>query len=663
MKTRKTSNNESRKAFDGLKLFRGMVVLSALISLLSCKPIKTLINKEFPPLSTTDQQYVSVERNLRVIKTFDAHVGVHVDKELITQYLPTEIKNAAKDASTEDLLIKEVEPRLSFDEQGVFIDVDFLLYIPKYKADIKGSFKGVTAISTENDSLYLSCAFNSVKVTNLKFEEKPKIVGKALAKLITPLLKNFIVNVNGEFLKKPVKIYAGWGEVYKFRLKEMIKDPNMEISIDSLVVSRVIKKSSIRVNSNGVSVMVELAENRPARDSIEQTAFKNRTNSELTRIFKIYDKKFDSLWIQSFEAIDQKAYMTVNVSKAEISNILNTALSKPFNIRQKFEIPKSTFNEKLEVKRGDIDCQKVRTDFSYPDFDGDGCDWDCMIRILGRRVEDPVCAASRRACRVRREAERIIWQGKRETARIAHQVENEAKVAACNVWRETMDFLALGRFKGDISGSGKASVNFSSLQFNSDLTQLNFRYNGSIDAKLTSNLELNPVDLGYVFFCYTNYDKKISSDIEVRIPDAASQIRIDSERENENVILKVRLNKISYNATISPSPLHVLLTDPVFAAKCPINTLLGIGSGAAAVSKLLGLIKLAPEQELLLMGDAKGTYDLKEMQFAFKPVLFKINGEEKKSLLFWNAKSIQATYPKTSGAEVPDNQLIHSQRN
>ncbi|GAA4764484.1 MULTISPECIES: hypothetical protein [Flavobacterium] len=643
-----------------MKLFQKIIFMATTaIILFSCKPVKALVNREFPPLSTIDQQYASTDANMKGLTDFNSHIGVHIDKDVINQYLPRELKKAAEAVKSDDVMLKSIEPKLSFDRQGVFVEADFLLNIPEYNVDIEGAFSGVTAISTVKDSLYLRNAIESLKVSTVKFHKRPKLSGKAMAKLITPILKNFIDNANGEIFKKPTVINIGWGEVYKLKLKEVFRDQNTEVSIDSIMVSRFVKSTSIRVKSEGISLMAELQESKPTLTVLKGGQTQGRTNSELNKLFKKYNEKFDSIWLKVYEPIDIASLTTVNISKSEIATILNTAFSKPIELKQTFEIPKSSFNEKLEVKRGDIDCQKVRTSFSYPDFNGDSCDWNCMRRVtIGVcpfcrrvRVEDPVCAASRKACRLRVEAERIVWQTARETARIAHQIENETKVGACNVWRETLDFLALGRFKGSVSGNGKAAINFDSPNFNSDLSEINLKYSGNVDGTLKSNIELIPVDLGHVFFCYTSYEKNATSSVSVNIPTDTPKIKINSEREDENLILKIKLDKIKYNASISPSPLHVLLTDPQFMVKCPIHTLIGIGSGAAAIANFLGLIKLAPEQELILAGRVNGEYGLDEMRVPFKPIIFKVNGEEKKSLLFWHDKSIQAKYLKSNGVQ------------
>lgn len=630
-------------------------LLCILLFLCSCTPLKTALNKKFPPISTIDQQYVSVEKNLSELEDFSPHIGVHVDKDIIIQYLPSEIKRATEGINDENIIVRDVNPKLSFDRQGIHIEADFTINLPKYDIEAKGNFKGVTASSTKSDSLYLRSALSSLKIKSIKFEKKPKLSQKALAKLISPILKNYMDNINGQIFKKPTVIDIGWGQSYQLSLKEMFKNPDTEVIADSIKISRFVKKSSLRIQSNGISVMAELVKDKPSNNSTKKNSpDKPKTDAELSRLFKIFNEKYDSHWLSVFEPIDAKSSVTALVSKAEISSIFNEAFSKPILLKQKFNIPEIAFNEKLEVKRGDINCQKVRTDFKYPDFNGASCDWNCMHTItIGVcpfcrrvRVEDPVCAATRRACRIRVEAERLAWQAARETARIAHQIENETKVAACNVWRETLDFLALGRFKGEISGNGKASVHLQSLNFNTDLSQMTLQYSGDVNALLKSNLELKPVDLGHIFFCFSDYDKKTSSDLNINIPMASSKIFITSTREGENLLLNIKPGSISYNASITPSPLHNLLLDPRFQVQCPISLLLTLGQIGIAAGEFLNLVKITPEQKLLLLGQTKGSYNIDDFRIPFKPIEFKINGEQKKSSVFWNSKSVQFTYVK-----------------
>lgn len=625
-----------------------------------CKPLRTILNDEFPPLSTTDQQYISVQKNISELSDFQPHIGINIDKDFIAQYLPTEIKNAVDSLDIENVKIQKLEPKVSFDKQGIFVDADFSILIPKKEVEIKiqgqnikipkesieinGDLNGVTAVSTESDSLYLRSALSSLNIKSIKFIKKPKLPKKALARLISPILKNYIENLNGAIFKNPTVIDTGWGQTYRLSVKEMFKDPNTEVIADSLKASRFIKKSSIRIKSEGVSVMIELIKEKPTKDIATTRTISPTTspitNGELKKLFNTFDEKFDNSWLSVFNPIDVNSLVVANISKSEISNIFNEALSQQIILKQNFTIPTITFNEKFEVEKKDIDCQKVRTKFSYPDFNGASCNWHC-------RSWDLVCKASKEACKVQREVERVAWQLARETARVAHQAENEGKVVACNVWRETLGFLALGRFKGDLSGTGSAVINLKSFNFNSDLTEIALQYSGGVEGKLKANLELKPIDLGNIFFCFSDYEKKVSSNVDINIPEVTSKISINSTREGENLVLNIKLDKVPYNASINPSPLHSLLLDPQFLVQCPISQLVLLGGMSAAAGKFLGFVKLAPEQELLLLGNVSGSYGIDAIQIPFKPITFKINGEQKKSLIFWNSKSFQFTYFKS----------------
>ncbi|WP_345990333.1 hypothetical protein AAEU33_00175 [Chryseobacterium sp. Chry.R1] len=51
-------------------LSKTLSLFSVLLFLGSCTPLKTALNKKFPPVSTIDQQYTSVEKNLSELTDF-----------------------------------------------------------------------------------------------------------------------------------------------------------------------------------------------------------------------------------------------------------------------------------------------------------------------------------------------------------------------------------------------------------------------------------------------------------------------------------------------------------------------------------------------------------------------------------------------------------------
>ena len=626
------------------------LILFASLTLTGCDSLRALIDRHFPPLTTTDQQYASIETNLRTIDALIPHVGVHVDRELLLRHLPDELKAAAMAVEDKKILVRQLNPKLSFDKQAIFIDADFEITIPEHSADLTGAFTGVASVSTELDNLYVRSALRSLKLTSVKFTKKPSLAKKVLAELLTLILRNYMDNVNGQLLRKTAVVSIAWGDTYSPKIKDMFKGSGTEVMTEPISVSRYIKRTAIRVAANGISVLAELTKEKPVSPDPTPVRTVSRTNSELTKLFRDYERQFEAKWLSVFESVDPAAGITANVSKSETANVLNETLANPVTLKQNITIPRLEFNEKLEIKRGHVDCEKVRTKFEYPDFNGDSCDWNCMrTATVGLcpvcrevRFEEPACAASRRACKVRVEGERIAWQTARETARIAHQGKNEVKVGACNAQRELMDFMALGRFKGHVSGDGKARINLRSVRFNNDLSEFTMTYSGDLEARLNSRLEMNPVDLGHVFFCVNNYSLNTSSDLNFEVQERTSKIAVTALRSDETLILKIRLDKIPYSASIEPSPLHALLVDPKFSLLCPISEILGPIAAGGAVATLLGMIKLAPEQELLLLGKAKGNYGLEEMEIPIRPISFSINGgRNTKALIFWQAKSIQ----------------------
>lgn len=623
-------------------------------SIMGCKSLKETVN-QFKPVSTTDQQYIATEQNLLQLNSMQAQVGLHIDNDFILQYLPAEIKKNTEAINDDELAVHQFDPAITFDQQGIFLKGKFSLTIKEQQIKISGTLNGVISPFLEGDSLYLRTALSSLKVKSISYERKPGLTKQVLAAIIVPALQHLITTANGVFLRKPFSVYLPVQQTYRFDITKMFRDPEIEISAIPVELFRYPKKTAIRVRSNSISVLVELDKNKPGPVTELPNATTNRfTSAQLRKKFEEFDSKFDSTWLAALDTIPQNTAVTVMIRKSEISNLINEALVNPFEVKRALVIPQVKFNEKIEMKSSDIDCQAVRTAFSYPDFNGDKCDWDCMHKVtIGIcpfcrkvRVEDPVCAASRRACVLRRETARIAWQAAKKTASIAHQIENEAKVGACNIWREATGLVALGRFEGDADGSGNGQLKFSGFNVDPELSRISFGYSGAVDMKLRASLQMTPLDLGHIFLCFARYNKSISSNVSVTIPQATSGISIRPEMEGDKLKLNMSLDPISYQASLSPNPLDQLFSDPAFRVQCPIfSTLLQVGATGAAVGNFLGMVTLSPEQKLLLIGSAKGEYALKEMSIPIQPLIFRINqGEDKKSLIGWKNKTIQFTY-------------------
>lgn len=616
-----------------------LLTLSLFLSLTSCKSLIKIINRYYPPLSTTDQQIASIEENLVLIDSINPNIGVHINRQVLDEYLPIEVKKSAEKVSDKSIEIKKLDPSLSFEKQAIHIKADFIFYLPEYEVTIHGDFLGSTAISTSRDSLYLRNAFKTLKVKKIEFKNKPTLKEQALATLIKPIFDKFITNINGEMLKEPSVIYLGWKEALKFDPKNIFKGENTQVTSSPQIINRYLKHSSILLDKEGISIIIEISDLEGLKKVNNTTSSVNKVG--LNNLFKKYKDKFDIKWNSSFEEINSRNGISLSISKPVLSSIFNEALSQSFKITSTLKNDKEKFSSKIEVEQSKINCQKVRTNFSYPKFNRKSCDHGCESWNIP-------CKLGEGKCNTEEELRKVAHDAARETARIAHQAENEAKVLACDAWRETNNFLALGKFSGSTSGNGEINIDFNRFHFNDNLSSLDISYSGKANYKLNSKLNIQPMDLGYVFLCQFNYSKSTSSKISAELEKQTTTLTLTTKKDDDNLIITTEIEPLKYKATIKPSPLHEMFKDPKFFGSCSVfYGFLGWASGTAAIANIFGFMELSPEAELMLMGKVNGEHQLDKIESKIEPIKFKINnGNTMKADIYWNAKSIDFIHIK-----------------
>ena len=620
--------------------------------------IQNKLNELLPPLSILDQQYASIKKSLFQVENIKPQIGCFIQKDKVIESILSQINIAVENYNDPNILINRIEPKVFLDKQLLLIEINFDISIPKYHLTIVGTINGASAISSEHDKIILRNALSSFTINRLYFKDKTTFGDVEIIAEVSIILKKYIDNLNGKLFENPTIINLGWGETYSLKLKELIQDPNSELIGDEIQVSRFVKNVCIRVNELGITSLIELTNTEIVTTITENQLEKNVSLIEVQKSFNQLTDSLDVIWNNLFEPITSKDLINVNLSKIELSNILNEILSKPIILKQNFAIPAFHFDQKIEAKSSDIDCQNVRTnfdyhDFSYPDFGG----WDCMrdLGLLGKH-EDPFCVANRESARIAhdaaRETARSLYNLERESKRLSHQAENEGKVSACNIAKEVTGFLAVGSFHGNVSSNGNSNINFKSFKFREDLSKIELDFSGEIKSTIQSNLNISPVDLGYVFLCFSNYSKNTNSDLTIQLPERTSTLNLSTLKDGDNLNLIMKLEAIDFDASINPSPLHSLLLDPSLYAICPsFVALLGLAAGvAASIAPFLAMVNqlptLTPEQVLLLRGSAKGKYEIQEFKIPIKPIEFKIdeanpNESKMSSQINWNAKSIQ----------------------
>jgi hypothetical protein len=624
-----------------VKLFNFLLVVALMNLMSSCK-IKRYVNDNFPKLSTIDQQINAINQNSKFLDSIESSVAVHVSEQMLQKFIPQELKKVSEEYNENDVIIHKFNPVISFKQQSIGIQSSFEITLPDLKVKIKGKLDGVTALSTENDSLYLRSAFKSLRITNLDFDKKPSLKKRAIAKAITLVLKNFIQRVNGKYLKKPSVIHIGWNSTLTFDPKEMLENENTQAIGMRSDVSRYVKQSSILVDKSGISILFDLdsKDSKPIESAL--VISNNNLKSELKKKFNIYQNRYNQVWKNNFSDIDNSVSLAVMLKKKEIASIFNEALINGFELKQKIVIPKNSFNEMVELKRSRVNCEKVRKKFKFPSFNGSSCSWSCRVNTPLGSFDDPVCLANRAACRVTRETARIAWQGSRETARIAHQIKDEAAVAACKVIKEANNFVKIGRFKGEASGSGNGSVMFKNFKFNEDLSSISFNTSGVVNLDILTELKLQPQNLGYIFLCMAEYKNNSKSIAKAIFPNQNLTISVTTSKKNNDLELLMDFPKINYEASIKPSPIQNYLSDGNLALRCPFfYSLLSTASIGTTIGDFINLIKLSESDKLILYGKTKSDYKISSIKQVFKPMVFILNNNEKiESQINWSQKSI-----------------------
>jgi len=617
-----------------MKRFNLLLTIVLFVTFSSCKTLTKLVNENYPPLNASVQQIASIEQNLVHIDSINSEIGVYLNEKVLNKYLPLEIKKSVENVKDENLEIKKFEPILDFKNQAIVVNGKFSIYVPEHKVTIDGELKGLSSVSTVQDSLYLRNAFKTLKINRIVFDSKPTLKKRVLAKLISPILNNFITNINGELFKNPSSIYLGWEKPLSFNPKSIFNGASTEVTSSTKVINRYLKESSILIDKTGISILIEVGKNQ-IKQEIDSIA-SSPSKMSVSKLFKEFSNKFEENWKGSFEEKEDKMGVSLAIKKELLASVLNEALSDNFMIKAKLENRSEKFSSKIEVENSKINCQKVRTKFTYPPFNGQSCNWSCP-------GWDPVCHSTRAACNVHREAERVVWQAAREAARIAHQAANETKVGLCDVWRNTNDFLALGKFSGNTSGNGNANLNFKQFQFSKDLSKIDINFSGGIDYNLKSNINILPMDLGHVFLCLVKYQKSSNSNIRINLEEQISTLSLLTRKEGNDLVMSIQISPIHYNAQINPSPLHEMYKDPVFIGSCSFFSTLIIPLITAG--SLTGVIDLEPEQELILFGKANGSFKPDEITNVIEPLKFKINnGSDKVSLIQWKPSTIAFEY-------------------
>jgi hypothetical protein len=594
-----------------------VIALAALVAttMPACSFLRSIADRFSPPVTFVDQQYASVGDNLREAQGFNANLGAFISAKTLDDVIRNELKQTLVENASDRVRFDKLEPRVVLAPQGIIVDVDFDGLELTNKVRIKGSLRGLAAVATEDDSVLIRPSVASFKLTKLRLEGGGP-VSPDLAALINTVVRTLADNVAGQFREKPIKLQLGWSLNLRANVEELNVGNSATVEAQNRSIALHLTGALALIDSEGLRILAQVdqtAAGPNARAWQTPSGSRHVTKAQFRQLFQKYTAVFDQEWRENLDPLVAAAPVEVYLSKGTIASLINRVTDQKIVFTYEYDVAPTKFNEVVEAKKSQVDCQKVYEPFRRDRYKRASCNWSCQRCVnpcspLGHCdmcTNEPVCLATRAACNAKEEArvaqDNIEW----EAERIQHNIKQEAEVAACNTWRETTSILAVGRFKGDFGASGKIVAATPGVKVDPQLSFVELKdFGAQVDGRFKLDMKVTPHDLGHVFFCVapTNFDYQ--GMYAVVIPDATRRIGMTHEIRADDLILRAQLPPLDYLASVNPAPIEALIENEKFLATCPIAaTVMFASVPAAKAASMFGL-----KQGTIIYDAALGNY-------------------------------------------------------
>lgn len=577
-------------------------MLSIMMSFQSCSLfLKSQINKQYPPVTSTDKKINAICNTLKVIDTtavVDAAISIKAKliDTIVSKTLEEKTQKIVFDNGFVDSL-KILQLKVQLDQQEILLQTKQQAFCNDKKLkSITYSVAAGSAPYVSKDTLYCNPYFQSVYIHKIKYKgwlgflTRKKILYKSISKLIN----NHLDNLNGQ-----VKNYY---YVFQTLPKDSLSvasliqgNNNLTIVKNAMIQNPTLQPTAwITINPNAINIALQ------GNQSSANTNFqcpditklcKKEKKAVLDTLFQLQQKRYQQVITNNLDAIPNDSLISIQVRNGFIAETLNKALQ---NINFQFKVTNA-----LETK---VDPKAVyipRPNLSCPSFSS----WRC-------------------------------WT-------------NPAFCAACHsartVIRNLPSRIKAGTIGGNLKGKAILNCNLKSIQFDNQMNTVaiekDLTLNGNVDYDFTYN-GFNGI--GFVLGCY-NLQFKGNPNITGTITNPILKAKIQKENLPQHCNLKLEIEPIKYKVQLSTPPIVDLFANIKNHLTCSAGlTVAGITFG---LGNIAGRVFDLGEVENYINAVTEGKYDSElELKSISIPLKYETKTPIGKLQLHssWGNKSINA---------------------
>jgi hypothetical protein len=573
---------------------RTLLLLSVVLSANGC--VRALVNKQFPPVNTTQEKLNAIEASRQTLGTLQtADVYLNISAADLQAIVAPEVEAAVKGLSNlklrlaEQELIAEATFDHLFEDVGGDPNLDVRM-IGSATLHATGAISGPTLQWT-----LLAPDSSRIKLKRVKVNGKGP-GSQALAALLTAVLKTYLANIAGAIGTQTVRLDAPI--VHKLDPKELIKGNTIEsVEGDIIEFSAHLNGGAVLLDGAGVHAIGALSDTRFGASVMRNPTVASSGGPSVQANFADYTTAFRNVLSQHL-VDDPASYWegtSALVGKPFVAGLLNKALDSPDPINA----PKAKAFLKMEDFRQEFGGLEIRADQapvlncqanaemvdcnpSYPCELNKSCDpgWPCRScewYDVGCHAERLACEADKgrfkAMCEAEKSGHRVACEAQKVIERNACEVKKAAELAACNVnqaWLVAWQGAHFANVYGNAEFTNvKGNVTINKSVFGGDLSSFAVMTTAQAQSDVRVTFDLRPVDAGY-FACPLPFGGRVSFALGVR-PQTFNLSATLQATTTAGQALKIQFGIPDTNVTFTTSeaPVAALLAqNPHFALAC-----------------------------------------------------------------------------------------------